>query len=252
MTTWKELFPTNIDITTLPKHESWAPLFTKIQTDHDINIRGLNNALTNIAKTFPIFPYPNDVFNAFTYTTLDNLKVVILGQDPYPGSEMINNIKTPQAMGLSFSVPDNINIPASLRNVFKNLKNFNHIPNIPTCGNLTKWAQQGCLLLNTALTVTEGTPGSHTKHWEVITDTIIKYISDNTTNVMFVLWGAPAIKKLHLIDTTKHQTSISSHPSYFSCYKPVGQYPSFSTTDHFGACNTYLSQKGKTIIDWTL
>ena len=195
-------------------------------------------------KTENVFPDPDTIYNAFNHIDINNLKVVILGQDPYfrPG----------QAMGLSFSVPDKIKVPPSLINIYENLVKFGHMNTIPKHGNLTKWAEQGCLLLNSSLTVIEGLPNSHEVMWKPITDAIIKYISENTNNVVFFLWGGPSIKKLGLIDVTKHKVSISSHPSPLSYKNSVGKYGSFCQTDHFTVANEYLKEHGKEPINWFL
>jgi uracil-DNA glycosylase len=155
-------------------------------------------------------------------------------------------------MGLSFSVDDGIKIPPSLINIYNNLLNFKHIDSIPKTGNLKKWAEQGCLLLNASLTVTDGKPNSHAKYWKKFTDDIIKYISDNCTGVVFFLWGGSSLEKISLIDQTKHKISISSHPSPLSIKTPLKSYESFYNTDHFGIANEYLKANNKNIIDWKL
>ena len=250
---WIQKFPkANPKLDLSKMDDSWTNLKTKLTTEHTKNITELEKMLQKIMKVVSIYPYPDLVFNAFSLAHFNNIKVVILGQDPYHGSECHDDKYIPQAMGLSFSVQDNISIPPSLVNIYKNLVKFKHIDTKPTHGNLTKWAQQGCLLLNTSLTVTAKEPNSHEKYWKDITDTIIKYISDNTENVVFFLWGNPSLKKLNLIDQHKHKVSISSHPSPLSFTKKLGTYDSFSDTDHFSIANEYLVQHNKEKIDWTL
>lgn len=200
------------------------------------------------AKNVKVFPYPSLVFNAFNTTPLYRTKVVILGQDPY--FNMREGI--PEAMGLSFSVPVGIPVPSSLKNIYKNLKKFNHIEKIPTHGNLTKWAKQGCLMLNTSLTVEHKNKNCHEEYWKPFSDNIIKYLSKNKENLVFVLWGAPALKKYRLIDSTKHEILISSHPSGLSCNKRLRSYSSFNEQDHFGLINKHLKRHKKKQIDWNI
>ena len=158
-----------------------------------------------------IYPPGQLIFNAFDKTPFNTVKVVILGQDPY------HNPK--QAMGLSFSVPDGVPPPPSLVNIYKELHTDINMP-IPTTGNLTKWAQQGVLLLNAVLTVRANEPASHAKiGWMNFTDATIKKISDEKANVVFVLWGKFAQEKQVLIDQTKHHVLKAAHPSPFSAEK---------------------------------
>jgi len=219
---------------------TWWPLLKTLIDDHRYkNIVETLIDLTN--KNNKIYPYPELLYYAFKLTILDDLKVVILGQDPYFNSE--NNI--PQAMGLSFSVPVGLTIPSSLDNIYKNMVKFNHINKKPAHGNLEFLAAQGCLFLNTALTVLDGQKNCHSQMWKWFTDDIIEKISEITNNIVFVLWGKPALDKLKLIDTSKHHIVISSHPSGLSCNKPLGTYPSFNDCDHFGEINKYLEKNGK-------
>ena len=183
-----------------------------------------------------IYPKGSLIFNAFNQTPFENVKVVILGQDPYhqPG----------QAMGLSFSGPDGIKIPPSLNNIYKELNKDIGMP-IPTTGNLTKWATQGVLLLNSALTVRANEPASHSKiGWMDFTNDVIKIISAQQNNVVFLLWGNFAHQKQLLIDTTKHKILKAAHPS------PLSAYNGFFGTKHFSSTNQYLTQHHKNPIDW--
>jgi len=159
-----------------------------------------------------------------------------------------------QAMGLSFSVPYNFAIPSSLQNIYKNLQKYGHIRKIPNHGNLSFWATQGCLLLNTSLTVYEGADNKncHQSIWTKFTDNIIKYISDTNDYVVFVLWGAHAMSKCKFIDLDKHDAIISSHPSGLSADKPLSNYSSFNTYDHFGQINKLLQKHNKKPIIWQL
>lgn len=249
--TWLETFPDkNVKLNTVPYHESWAPMFNQIFSAQEKDIFNLEEMLKHTITNDVVFPYPDHVFNAFNKTQLNSIKVVILGQDPYFRAECHNKIYIPQAMGLSFSVQDQIKVPPSLVNIYNNLVKFNHINTRPKTGNLTNWAEQGCLLLNSSLTVTNGQPNSHEKYWKKITDLIIKYISDNTSNVVFFLWGNPSLKKLNLIDQTKHKVSISSHPSPLSVKIKLKTYLCFEDTDHFGIANQYLINHNKDKIIW--
>lgn len=186
-----------------------------------------------------IYPKADDVFNAFKYTEFDDLKVVILGQDPYhePG----------QAMGLAFSVPYSVPVPPSLQNIYKELST--DIPGfvVPNHGNLTSWAKQGVLLLNSVLTVKAHQAFSHQgQGWEEFTDGVIKAINDNSENVVFLLWGSPARRKGSGIDRSKHMVLETVHPS------PLSAYRGFFGCHHFSKCNEYLKSHQKREIDWTL
>ena len=178
--------------------------------------------------------------------------MVLIGQDPYISKEIHNNKIVSQAMGLSFSVPIGVKIPPSLVNIFNNLLKFKHILEYPKHGNLQAWAQQGCLLLNSSLTVKEGDSNSHANIWVEFTNKIINYISDNKENICFVLWGRNAADKSPLINGDKHNIIISSHPSPFSCGKTMGSYKAFNDVDHFGLINKYLEENKKDKIIWKI
>ena len=185
-----------------------------------------------------IYPPGSLIFNAFAQTPLNTVKVVILGQDPYH-----NQL---QAHGLSFSVPDGVAKPASLLNIFKELKNDLGVE-IPPNGNLQKWASQGVLLLNASLTVREHEPGSHSKiGWLQFTDAVIKKISDEKEGIVFLLWGKFAQEKQFLIDESKHFVLKAAHPSPFSADK------GFFGCKHFSKTNQLLIQQNKQPIDWKL
>jgi len=187
-----------------------------------------------------IYPKGGDIFNAFAKTPFDEVKVVILGQDPYHGPN--------QAHGLSFSVQRGIPTPPSLQNIYKELAT--DIPGftIPRTGDLTKWAEQGVLLLNATLTVQAAMAGSHQKKgWEKFTDTVIKTISDKKEGVVFILWGAYAQSKSVLIDETKHLVIKSTHPSPLAVSRG-----GFFGSKPFSKTNTYLNQHGEKPIDWQI
>lgn len=183
-----------------------------------------------------IFPPESLVFNALDLVSEQNLKVVILGQDPYHGAD--------QANGLAFSVNIGQKIPPSLRNIFKELNDDLGIP-IPKHGDLTAWAKQGVLLLNSVLTVEEGKPGSHQhKGWEKFTDNIIQNISEENEGVVFMLWGNYAKSKSSFINANKHLILEAAHPS------PLSAYQGFFQCKHFSKTNNYLMSIGKKPIEW--
>jgi len=188
---------------------------------------------------YVVYPKNTDIFNAFKKTPLSQLKVVILGQDPYHGAN--------QAHGLSFSVQKGINPPPSLKNIFKELQQ--DIPGfqIPAHGDLTKWAEQGVMLLNATLTVRAGQPGSHQKKgWEIFTDTVIRKISEQKDGIIFLLWGKFAQAKTELIDTHKHHILKAAHPSPYSADN------GFFGCRHFSKTNAILIKEGKEAIDWQI
>ncbi|MDN2662489.1 uracil-DNA glycosylase [Psychromonas sp. 14N.309.X.WAT.B.A12] len=184
-----------------------------------------------------IYPSEKDRFNAFLLTDLDKVKVVILGQDPYHGAG--------QAHGLSFSVKPGINLPPSLRNIYKELADDLAWDELPSDGDLSHWATQGVLLLNTVLTVEESNAGSHAKQgWEIFTDNVIQHINEQTEGVVFLLWGSHAIKKSSMIDQQKHHVLTAVHPS------PLSAYRGFFGCKHFSQTNKLLSDQNKKPINW--
>lgn len=187
-------------------------------------------------KTHTVYPPGREIFRAFDCTDFDDVKVVIIGQDPYHGPG--------QANGLCFSVREGVTLPRSLKNIFKEIQNDLGKP-IPKSGDLERWAQQGVLLLNATLTVRASDAGSHqNKGWEQFTDAVIKAISKNKSNVVFLLWGAYAQKKGDIIDRNKHLVLMSAHPSPFSADR------GFFGNKHFSKTNEYLKSKGHEEIDW--
>ncbi len=198
-------------------------------------------------QTKTIFPDKELIFNAFNTTDLSNTKVIILGQDPYHSYEETDGNKIPHAHGLSFSIPQNAKkTPPSLRNIFKELnQDLGHPP--PKNGDLTHWAAQGVLLLNATLTVEAHKAGSHQKKgWETFTDKVIKKLSENKTNLIFLLWGKFAEQKECLIDTNKHFIIKAAHPSPFSAHR------GFYGCKHFSKTNSLLKEMGKEVIDWEI
>lgn len=184
-----------------------------------------------------IYPPGKLIFNAFNSTPFDKVKVVILGQDPYHGPG--------EAMGLCFSVPQDVRVPPSLRNVFKEIHQDLGIP-IPSHGDLSPWAKQGVLLLNTILTVEHKQAGSHKKiGWHHFTDAVIQTVSDKLEGVVFLLWGNYAKTKIPLINEMKHFVLSSAHPSPLAGNRFFGNH-------HFSNTNEILEKQGKEPIDWTI
>jgi uracil-DNA glycosylase len=248
---WKDFFDKGKHIKDIPYHQTWYVLFENLMADPKFS--KVNDNLKRLIKNnkdLKIYPFPAYIFRAFSITSASNLKVVIIGQDPYFKCEYHNRKYVPQAMGLSFSVPHGITIPSSLDNIYANLLKYGHIKKKPESGNLWYWAAQGCLMLNTALTVEDESKEAHLPMWQWFTDYIIQYISENMSDIVFVLWGSHAFKKINMIDTEKHYTIVSSHPSGMSFNKPFQKYPAFINEDHFGKINEYLVKKGKQPILW--
>ena len=186
-----------------------------------------------------LYPEYENIFKAFELTPFYKVKVVILGQDPYHGLN--------QAHGLAFSVQKGVTLPPSLRNIFKELKAEFKDFNSPIHGDLSPWANQGVLLLNTALSVEANKPGSHQKQgWNTFTDKVIQVLSENRSGIIFLLWGKSAQSKACLIDQNKHHVLISAHPSPFSAHR------GFFGNGHFKKVNEILEREGKKEIDWQI
>lgn len=213
---------------------SWKdPLTDELQKPY---FSSLTTVVQEAHKAGTVFPPLSLVFNAFELCPFSLVRVVILGQDPYHGPG--------QAHGLSFSVPDGVKVPPSLKNIYKEL--YSDIgKEIPLSGNLTSWAAQGVLLLNATLTVESGRPGSHQGlGWETFTDSVIKKISDEKEHVVFLLWGNFARAKASLIDSSKHLILEAPHPS------PLSAHTGFFGCKHFSKTNDYLTKHTLPIIDW--
>ena len=216
--------------------KSWKAL---LQEEFDKPyFEGIRHFLHNEEKAGKvIFPPGQQIFQAFSLTPVDQLKVVILGQDPYhnPG----------EAMGLCFSVPEGVKVPPSLNNIYKELRNDLNCE-IPNHGNLTDWARQGVLLLNAFLTVEQNKPLSHSKiGWQLFTDAVISHISEKLEGKVFLLWGNFAKAKSALINPERHLVLTSPHPS------PLAG-NGFYNNHHFSKANLYLEQQGSTGIDWQI
>ena len=219
-------------------HPSWkALLHDEFSKSYFLQLITFLKTEKALNKT--IYPPGPLIFNAFNTTPFEKVNVVILGQDPYHGPN--------QAHGLSFSVQTGIKPPPSLVNIFKEIEKDIGVKMPENYGNLTKWAEQGVLLLNAALTVRAGEPFSHAKYgWAEFTDAVIKLISDKTQGTIFLLWGKFAQEKLVLIDQTKHHILKAAHPSPFSAEK------GFFGCKHFSLTNQLLIKEGKEPIDWKL
>lgn len=185
-----------------------------------------------------VYPAPDAVFRAFTETPLADVRIVLLGQDPYHGKA--------QAHGLCFSVPDGVAIPPSLRNIFRELESDLQLTP-PTSGNLSAWAARGALLLNTVLTVRGGAAASHANRgWERLTDAAIRIVSERQKPVVFVLWGKPAEQKVKLLDLSRHRMVVRAHPS------PLSAHRGFLGTRPFSAIQQALSELGQVEFDFRL
>lgn len=213
---------------------SWK---SRLQTEFDKPyFRELAEFVRNEYRNYTVYPPGQLIFNAFNHCTFDKLQVVIIGQDPYhqPG----------QAMGLCFSVNNGVQKPPSLANIFTEIKN-DCGTKIPESGNLERWAKQGVLLLNATLTVRANSPGSHqNRGWETFTDAVIRKISDEKDEMVFLLWGAFAQRKADLVDQDKHLVLKSAHPS------PLAASKGFFGNGHFSKTNEYLKSRNKNPIIW--
>ena len=216
----------------------WLSMIKEILEENEEDYNTINDILEK--DEYVIYPPKQLIFNAFNHFNFSDLKVVILGQDPY--------IKPNQAMGLSFSVNKGITLPPSLKNIFKELisdsdiSHFNETEN----GDLTKWVKQGVLLLNSALTTRENISNYHLKYWEKITDDVIKYISTHNKKIIFVLWGTNARNKKKYIDINNHYILESVHPS------PLSAYRGWFGNKHFSKINKYLIKNNRKPIHWGL
>ena len=215
-------------------NESWRGLL-KSEFDKDY-FQDLTLFVKDEYANHIVYPPGSLIFSAFDWCSFEDVKVVVIGQDPYHGQG--------QANGLCFSVADGVKMPPSLVNIFKELKDDLKI-DLPMTGNLERWANQGVLMLNATLTVRAKTPGSHQKKgWEEFTNAIIQKISDEKENVVFILWGAYAQKKGRIIDIDKHFVIKSAHPSPFSAYN------GFFGSKPFSKTNDFLLSIGEEKIDW--
>lgn len=230
---WKDF-----DASSMPVADGWKRFFQKQANSTYFReaMKKLKEAIKG--KEDDIFPPKGFVFMAFNLTPLNNVKVVLLGQDPYP--------KPGEAHGLSFSVSKGVRVPPSLVNIYRELVNDPEIKfEGPGHGDLTSWAREGVLLLNTSLSVEKGRSGGHMKYWEDFTDNVIRYISTERDHVVFLLFGNFAKGKSHLIDAKKHHIIMASHPSPLGAKK--GEWPGNRA---FSRANRYLSEWGYKEINW--
>lgn len=215
------------------KSMEWSEVFHDITNRHDF--KEMHDFLEQEYSTKIVYPDKENIYQAFDLTPFDNVKVVILGQDPYHGPN--------QAHGLAFSVQPNAKFPPSLRNMYQELED--DIGCVRTSPHLQDWAREGVLLLNTVLTVRQGEAHSHKEiGWETFTDEVIQTVSQNLSNVVFVLWGKPAQQKIKLIDTSKHFIIKAPHPS------PLSAYRGFFGSKPYSKANDYLKSKGIQPINW--
>jgi uracil-DNA glycosylase len=217
--------------------ETWKEILKK-EFDKDYFIKLSNFLEREYEQNSPkIFPKKSEIFNAFNLCPINNIKVVILGQDPYP--------TIGHAHGLSFSVKNDVRpLPKSLKNIFKELKDDLGVDKREN-GCLKTWSHQGVLLLNTVMTVEESKPKSHYNiGWELFSDAVIRLLNTNKTNLVYLLWGNNAIQKAHLIDAQNNLILKAPHPS------PLSSYRGFFGCKHFSSTNTYLEKMGKTAIEW--
>lgn len=216
-------------------HSSWQPYLSE-EFEKPYMRELLQFLKAEAAQGKNIFPSEKNIFAAFDHTHFDNVKVVIIGQDPYHGAG--------QAHGLSFSVPQGVRLPPSLMNIYKELRT-DLGKNPPTSGSLISWAEQGVLLLNTVLTVEEGKAGSHHKRgWEKFTDQVIEVLNREKENLVFILWGSPAQKKAAHVNEKKHHLIKSVHPS------PLSAHRGFFGSKPFSRTNQYLFEHNLTQIQW--
>ncbi len=223
-------------------HPSWqAVLGDELQKPYMDSLRAFLQQEKAAGKI--IYPPSPLIFNAFNHTPFEKVRVVIIGQDPYHGQDVKGQ---PQAHGLSFSVSNGVPLPPSLQNIFKEISSDLHIK-MSRDGDLTKWAEQGVLLLNATLTVEQGKAGSHQgKGWERFTDAAIAALNQHREKLVFVLWGCYAQKKGGMIDANRHLVIKSVHPS------PLSSHRGFFGNHQFSTINHYLVQQGQAPIDWQL
>lgn len=215
---------------------SWDGLLMK-EFEKDYYLR-LREFLKDEYKNKTVYPHMNNIFNALRYTPYEKVKVVIIGQDPYHGPN--------QAHGLCFSVQKGVAPPPSLKNIFKEINSDLGLP-IPSHGDLSHWAQQGVLLLNSVLTVRQGEANSHKgMGWEIFTDKIIELLNEREKPIVFLLWGTPAKNKAKCVTNKRHYILSTVHPS------PLSAYNGFFGCRHFSKTNEILREMGQKEIDWNL
>ena len=260
--TWHQCFPDNkVCLKSLVFNPAWYEFFSIVEKRP--YYKGIERILSDhlAKKDHTIVPHAELVFNSFNVLSPKNIKVVLIGQDPYPGATKINNKWVPQAMGFSFSVPLNYTKPESLANIYKNMVDFGHILKVPDGGCLGGLVVQGFFMINAAFTTFFGTRNAHKSVWIEFTKDLLAYINKKCKNLVFVVWGKDAHMLCLNIDPNKHCIITSSHPSPLAFNKKFNGYTygtyknprdrknvtylPFNSTDHFGRMNTYLKSVGK-------
>lgn len=224
--------------------DSWKEIIKSFNITASFTIEQILDIINARREDFKnhleIFPSNENIFKCFDYCDISEIKVVIIGQDPYHGPN--------QTTGLSFAVANGLSIPPSLRNIMNELKSDIGIDLVDT--SLEQWAKQGVLLLNASLSVLQGKPGSQMRLWCYFTDYVISKLNEHHRSIIFLAWGAFAHTKLGAINTNKHNVLVSSHPSPLSCYKKYKQFPPFKGSKPFSQINQILLQNNLQSINW--
>lgn len=233
-------------------NSTWLEIFEKIDPD----IRQITeDEYSKVKDRVDVYPPFKDIFTFTKYCSLDDTKVLIIGQDCFHGLYYNSSDKSyyPQAMGLAFSVPKGCQIPPSLVNIYENMNRFGHQILKPTHGNLEYWAYQGVVLMNTSLTVEKSKPNSHQSIWSMFIDELIQEITKTHPGLIIVLWGGSALSKMNIINNKdKHNFIISSHPSPLGFKNKLKGFDSFYEKNHFKEINDILKASGKKEIDWQI
>ncbi|MGD1527006.1 uracil-DNA glycosylase [Vibrio harveyi] len=230
------------------KIDSWSFLSPELEPI----LASIDSKLSEV-QSENVFPLEEDIFKAFTKTSFDDVSLVILGQDPYHQKKSNGNELVPQAMGLSFSVPKGVQVPPSLKNIYKVIKASNPKFEIPDHGDLTPWTEQGVLLLNTALTVEEGKAGSHSKFgWSKFTEVVINALAQREKPIVFLSWGRHAHKVTNALESTHHVVIKTSHPSPLGATKESDQFVAFMRSNCFSEANLALKNHGLSSIDFSI
>lgn len=264
---WKECFPDNkVTLRSLVFNPAWNEFFDMVESKP--YFKGMERIFSDylIKNKEIIIPHAELVFNSFNVLSPKKIRVVIIGQDPYPCSNIINGKSIPDAMGFSFSVPYNCPKAKSLKNIFENLHKFGHISKIPDGGCLSYWVLQGCFMINASLTTFSDSKNSHRNVWKNFTNDLLEYINAKCDNLVFMVWGKDAHSLCLNIDPKRHHIITSSHPSPLGFDKSFGgftygkvknsndrntlRYNPFVNTDHFGMANKYFQSIGKREIMW--
>jgi uracil-DNA glycosylase len=270
---WDKAFPDKkVLLRSLLTNEHWDDFMDTVDNTKETIIRGIEKRLGEflLAGNMTIVPRAELVFSAFNTCSPEDIQVVIIGQDPYPGAQKIGTRMIPDATGLSFSGPVGLPVPLSCKNIFNNLIKYKHMTSYPKDGSLGLWAMQGVFMINAALTNFYTEKGAHTGLWQKFTEKLIAYLNTECKNIVFMVWGASAHKLCKILNEDNHCIITSSHPSplsfmkemtggsYVTKKKQLGganaskTYPPFESVDHFGKANAYLKSVNKTPIIWDL